>query len=90
MRVEHYAEENQPAPFPTEVTFKAIFHNRPMTMESLRSIFSAKEIAPEISTHPSRNGKFISYTVTAYFSSEELLKRICAEISSLEGWMTMF
>jgi putative lipoic acid-binding regulatory protein len=43
-----------------------------------------------INTTPSRNSKFISYTITASFSSEESLNTVCNKISTLAGYMTMF
>jgi putative lipoic acid-binding regulatory protein len=43
----------------------------------------------EVSTLSSRNGKFISYTITAIFKSEESLDNSCAKISEINGFMMM-
>ncbi len=76
--------------FPTEVTFKAIYHNSPHLTDMLNNIFAENNIAPHVNSKTSKNGKFISYTVTAFFQSEEQLKKVCANASSIEGFTTMF
>ncbi len=76
--------------YPTEITFKAIFRNRSCTMDSIRGILAEEELSAAVTSTPSSGGKFISYTTTAVFASEESLQRVCGRISSLEGYMTMF
>jgi hypothetical protein len=82
-------EKNIPD-FPCEVTFKAIFRNHLDTFSIIRSTLEISGISPEIVAHESKNGKFISYTITAVFSSDETLKLACSNISSINGFMTMF
>ncbi|MCX7679854.1 MAG: hypothetical protein N2316_11650 [Spirochaetes bacterium] len=38
----------------------------------------------------SKNYTFVSYTVSAIFPSEDILKMLCARIGNLEGFMLMF
>lgn len=76
--------------FPCEVTFKAIFRNNPDIFNIIRSTLEISGISPEITAHESKNGKFISYSITAVFSSDETLKLACSNISSINGFMTMF
>ena len=76
--------------FPTEVTFKAIFRNRPYTMETLKNICQEAGLDAEISDRGSSKGNFISYTVTAMFPSDDVLKTLCSRIGQVEGFYTMF
>jgi len=76
--------------FPAEITFKSIFVNRSCLPESILGILSDCSIQGDIQAKESRNGKFISFTVTALFSSKETLDRICTSISTLDGFIMMF
>jgi len=76
--------------YPAEMSFKSIFRNRFHTLESIKSILSESDIGANIESRESRNGKFISFTITARFSSEDELQNLCSKISSLEGFMTLF
>jgi putative lipoic acid-binding regulatory protein len=76
--------------YPAEITFKVIFKDYPSTLDSIKGILSKEEIEGFISITPSKNSKFISYTITAVFPSEECLNNICNEISAIAGYMTMF
>ena len=76
--------------YPAEIIFKSIFRNRPYTLESIRSILAEGLIAGEVAHRESSGGKFISYTVTAVFPSEEMLNSVCSKITTLEGYMSMF
>jgi hypothetical protein len=93
---DHHHEQDRgaaarPLPdFPTEVTFKAVFRNRPYTMETLRSICREAGINAEISDRGSSKGNFISYTVTAEFPSDDALRSLCSRIGQVEGFFTMF
>lgn len=76
--------------YPAEIVFKSIFRNSPFTLESIRSILSESEVTGKVVHRESSGGKFISYTVTAVFPSEDLLFSICSKITTLEGYMSMF
>jgi len=77
--------------YPTEVMFKSVFRNRPYTMDSIRNILAEHSI-PEgkVSAKESSGGKFISYTVTGIFHSEDHLNSICTKITMIEGFMSLF
>jgi len=76
--------------YPAEIIFKSIFRNGPYTMESIKSILSESNIKGNVTHRESSGGKFISYTITAVFPSEDILNSICSEITTLEGYMSMF
>lgn len=76
--------------YPAEITFKTIIRNNPYTIDSLKSIMGENEIDAEIKEQPSKAGKFISYTVTAEFKSDEELNKICTLVSQIEGFMNLF
>jgi len=77
--------------YPAEVMFKSVFRNRPYIMDSIRNILAEHSI-PEgrVSAKESSGGKFISYTVTGIFPSEEHLNSICTRITMIEGFMSLF
>lgn len=77
--------------YPAEVMFKSVFRNRAYTMESIKSIL-AEHAIPEgkVTAKESSGGKFISYTVTGIFPSEENLNTICTQITMIEGFMSLF
>jgi len=76
--------------FPTEVTFKAVFRNRPYTMETLKNLCGEAGLDAVVIGKESRNGNFISFTVTAVFPDETTLKNLCGTVGTLEGFYTMF
>ena len=76
--------------FPREITFKAIFNNTLFVKEILINICSENTIDAHITERESKQGKFISYTITALFAGEELLHAICSNITRLDGFITMF
>ncbi len=77
--------------YPTEVIFKSIFRNRPYTIDSIRSILAEHSIpGGKVVAKESSGGKFISYTVTGIFHSEENLNAICTQITMIEGFMSLF
>jgi len=76
--------------YPTEITFKAILRDSSSTLDSIKSILLEKKINGAIYTKPSSHKKFTSYTITAIFPSKECLNLVCNEITTLEGYMTMF
>lgn len=77
--------------YPAEVMFKSVFRNRAYTMDSIRNILAEHSI-PEgnVVAKESSGGKFISYTVTGIFPSEENLNAICTQITMIEGFMSLF
>jgi len=77
-------------PYPAELTFKCIFRNVPYTPESIKNILIEKELKHSLTERSSNGSKFISYTITAEFQTENDLNTICSHIASLEGYMTMF
>ncbi len=77
--------------FPADIVFKAILRSSTEhTLESIRSILAELEIEASIKMKESRNGTFISYTVSGQFPSHEHLISVCSSIASLEGYMTLF
>ena len=76
--------------YPAEITFKAVFRNNPFTLDAIKNILAKEDINGSVNIMPSKNSKFISYTVTAVFPSEDCLNMVCNKISTLEAYMTMF
>jgi putative lipoic acid-binding regulatory protein len=77
--------------FPTEIIFKAILRSGVShSLESIKSILAEREISATVKMKESRNGSFISYTVSGIFPSHECLRSVCGSIASLEGYMTLF
>ena len=76
--------------YPTELTFKAIFRNNPYTLDSIKAILTEEKIEGSVNIMPSKNSKFISYTINAVFPSEDCLNRVCSKITTLDAYMTMF
>ncbi len=76
--------------YPTEMTFKAIFRNNKIDVSDLEKLLFENHLNGKISFKESRTGKFISYTVTAVFPTDESLNHICSQVASLEGFMSMF
>ncbi len=86
----HDPGKRAPAPFPTEITFKAIYKNGPSIVESVANTLREFQPDHEIRSTPSRNHKFVSFTITALFPTEEHLTRLCNALSALHGFTTMF
>ncbi|MFC1670890.1 DUF493 family protein [Spirochaetota bacterium] len=76
--------------YPTEIIFKSVFRSSSDTMGNIKKVLDRRGIQGEVTGRPSRNGTFISYTITAVFPSNETLNETCTSISSLNGFMTMF
>jgi putative lipoic acid-binding regulatory protein len=76
--------------FPTEITFKAIFQNTPLLEEIFKNLFAENNLFPSISSKQSSHSKYISYTFTSVFQSEEQLYKVCRKIASVQGFTTMF
>jgi hypothetical protein len=75
--------------FPMEITFKVIYRSGGVR-ESIEKCLSNKGLSHEITERPSGKGTFMSYTVSAVYSSEDLLHSVCSELRTLSGYMTMF
>lgn len=76
--------------WPAEITFKVVFRNDDDTIAALSAVLEKNNLDAVISSKKSSNCKFVSHTVTATFPADENLKRVCTEISSIKGYMTMF
>jgi putative lipoic acid-binding regulatory protein len=76
--------------FPCEVTFKAVFRNRANIDHIITAALSKLDIIPVIKLSESSKGTFVSCTITAMYPSDGLLQNACSELSSIEGFMTMF
>ena len=76
--------------YPAEVIFKVVFRNQPYTIDSLKNIIHEHTDKGLVSHKESSGGKFISYTITATFQSEDILNTTCTKIKMLEGFMTLF
>ncbi|MFA5519800.1 MAG: DUF493 domain-containing protein [Spirochaetota bacterium] len=76
--------------YPAEIVFKAIYRNKPYTMDCIKTILHENERNGRVSSRESSGGKFVSYTITAVMDSEEQLNKICTEVTMLEGFMSMF
>lgn len=76
--------------FPTEIIFKAVFRNFPFVRENILQTCAESGIDATITERASKNGTFISYTITATFPNENTLRIVCTRIGELEGFMTMF
>jgi len=77
--------------YPADVTFKAIFRNKDEnSLVLINNLLSENQIQGNISTKASSGGKFVSFTITANFPSEEKLQDICFKISLIANYMTLF
>ena len=76
--------------FPADITFKSIFYNKPYIADTIVSIIADHDSGFALNSVESKNGKFISFTITARCTSEENLQSLCHKISSIEGFHMMF
>ena len=76
--------------YPAEIVFKAVFRNMPYTMDVIKTIVHEHAVDVVVTHKESSGGKFISYTITATFHSEEKLNASCSQITTIEGFMSMF
>ena len=81
---------NKEFDFSSEITFKSIFRNNNCRLEDLDNILREYKIKGEVTKKESSSGKFCSYSISAVFPSDEVLKDICEQVASLEDFMTMF
>ncbi|MGQ9842449.1 MAG: DUF493 family protein [Spirochaetota bacterium] len=76
--------------FPQEITFKVIYKNFPYLKDILFSACGEHAQEITITQKESRRSTFISYTITATFSTPEHIDRLCNAIAHIEGFITMF
>jgi len=76
--------------YPSEIVFKAVFRNMPYTMDIIKNIIHEHADNVNVTSKESSGGKFISYTVTATFKTEEKLNSSCTQITMTEGFMMLF
>jgi len=93
MNDHHQTRKHNPRevpPFPTEVTFKAVYKNQTFLEETIRSVLAENGLAAQVGSRFSRNAKYVSFTVTAEFADESHLNAVCAALASLPGFSAMF
>jgi putative lipoic acid-binding regulatory protein len=83
-------EKEKKIEFPAAITFKVIFRNKPYILDSIKSVLNENEISGDVLLKESKEGNFMSYTISADFPDNETLESVCSKISSLTGYMTMF
>ena len=76
--------------YPAEIVFKAVFRNAPYTIDTIRNIVYEHSMNGNVTSKVSSEGKFISYTITSTFPSEDSLNIACTKISMVAGFMSMF
>jgi len=76
--------------YPAEIVYKAIFRNTSYTHDIIKNVIHEHGINVVVTSKESSGGKFISYTVTAVFHSEDDLNASCTKITMIEGFMSMF
>jgi len=75
--------------YPAEITFKSVFSQNPDLEEIIQAVLAEHGVDGRITHRPSRNSKFISFTITAEFESESRLHEVCSRITSIEGFIMM-
>jgi hypothetical protein len=75
--------------YPAQITFKSVFRHHPDLPRLMDSILADHRIEARVAHRFSKNKKFVSYTITAEFSSESHLNKTCAGISSIHGFIMM-
>lgn len=75
--------------YPAEITVKSIFSLHPDLHEIVIAILEEHGVAGNVSHKPSRNSKFISYTITAEFESELHLSAMCDSLSAVQGFIML-
>jgi len=75
--------------YPAEITFKSVFTHHPELHDIVIAILEEHGVAGNVSHKPSRNNKFISYTITAEFGSESHLTKVCDRLSAVQGFIML-
>lgn len=76
--------------YPSEIVYKAVFRNTPYIHDTIKNVIHEHGINVVVTAKESSGGKFISYTITAVFHSEDDLNASCTKVAMLEGFMSMF
>ena len=76
--------------YPADIIFKAVFRNTPYTIDTIKNIVHEHSSNGNVTSKESSGGKFISYTITSTFHSEDSLNLTCSKITMVDGFMTMF
>jgi len=76
--------------YPAEIIFKAVFRNAPYIIDTIKNIVHEHSIDGHVTSKESSGGKFISYTITSTFDSEDSLNTTCSKIAMVDGFKTMF
>ena len=76
--------------YPAEIIFKAVFRNAPYTIDTIKNIVHEHSINGHVTSKESSGGKFISYTITSTFDSEDSLNTTCSKITMIDGFMSIF
>ena len=75
--------------YPAEITFKSVFTHHPELHEIIIGVLAEHGVAGEVSHKPSKNDKFVSYTITAQFGSESHLNEVCGSLSAIQGFIML-
>jgi putative lipoic acid-binding regulatory protein len=75
--------------YPAEITFKSVFADHPELHEMVIAILVEQGVAGNVSHKPSRNNKYISYTISAEFGSESHLSEVCDRLSAVQGFIML-
>ena len=76
--------------YPAEIIFKAVFRNSPHTIDVIKNIVHEHSTNGHVTYKESSGGKFISYTITSTFQSEDSLNTTCTRITMVDGFMSIF
>lgn len=87
--IAHSCSMKKEIKYPAEITFKSVFSHDPGLHEIISAILVEHGVEGRVSHKPSRNSKFISFTITAEFSSESHLNDVCTRITSIQGFIMM-
>jgi putative lipoic acid-binding regulatory protein len=75
--------------YPAEITFKSVFSHHSDLHGIVIAILEEHGVAGNVSQKPSRNKKFISYTITAEFGSESHLSNVCDSLTAIQGFIML-
>jgi hypothetical protein len=75
--------------FPREIIFKTVFRTGSCAKDSITGCLKDKGVIHSITEKKSENGNFTSFTVTAFYETEEILHDVCSHVKSVEGFMMM-
>lgn len=76
--------------FPGKIIFKVVYRNTPNIETTIKSCLNENKIEYDLNQKNSNKSNFNSYTIDAFFNSEEELNSICTQLKMIEGFMMMF